>query len=70
MKDQKAQILRVVVKSLKPRYRELVELRYFQEFSYIEISEQLNLPIGTVKAQLFRARELLFNILKNEKEKI
>ena len=70
MKNQKAQILRVVVKSLKPRYRELVELRYFQEFSYIEISEQLNLPIGTVKAQLFRARELLFNILKNEKEKI
>ena len=70
MKNQKAQILRVVVKSLKPRYRELVELRYFQEFSYIEISEELNLPIGTVKAQLFRARELLFNILKNDREKI
>ncbi len=70
MKSQKAQILRVVVKSLKPRYRKLVELRYFQEYSYIEISEELSLPIGTVKAQLFRARELLFQTLKNTKDHI
>jgi len=68
IKNQKAQILRSVVKSLKPRYRDLIELRYFQEYSYIEISEQLNLPIGTVKAQLFRSRELLMNILKDRKK--
>jgi RNA polymerase sigma-70 factor (ECF subfamily) len=58
-------MMREVVARLKPRYRRLIELRYFNEFSYEEISEELELPIGTVKAQLFRARELLGNILKN-----
>ena len=62
--NQKIKMLREVVNKLKPRYRTLVELRYFKEFSYEEISQELNLPIGTVKAQLFRARELLYNILK------
>ena len=63
--QQKVKLMRDVVGKLKPRYRKLVELRYFQEYSYDEISKELDLPIGTVKAQLFRARELLFNILKN-----
>ena len=63
--SQKIKLLRDVVSKLKPRYRTLVELRYFKEYSYDEISEELELPIGTVKAQLFRARELLYNILKN-----
>jgi len=40
-------------------------LRYFHEYSYEEISAEMELPIGTVKAQLFRARELLQNILKD-----
>ena len=62
--SQKIKMLREVVNKLKPRYRTLVELRYFKEFSYEEISQELDLPIGTVKAQLFRARELLYNILK------
>jgi RNA polymerase sigma factor (sigma-70 family) len=65
IKDQKQSILRNIVSRLKPRYRKLIELRYFNEYSYEEISEELELPIGTVKAQLFRARELLFNILRN-----
>ena len=53
------------MRRLKPRYRTLVELRYFREFSYEEIAKELNLPLGTVKAQLFRAREMLFNIIDN-----
>lgn len=65
IKDQMSNTVRAVVQKLKPRYRTLVEMRYFQELSYEEISEQLNLPLGTVKAQLFRSRELLYNILKN-----
>ena len=65
IKKQKVKLLREVVGKLKPRYRRLIELRYFKEYSYEEISQELELPIGTVKAQLFRARELLFNILKN-----
>jgi RNA polymerase sigma-70 factor (ECF subfamily) len=68
--DQKVRMLRDVVSKLKPRYKTLVELRYFNEYSYEEISEELELPIGTVKAQLFRARELLYNILKYTDTKI
>ncbi|MBN2520403.1 MAG: RNA polymerase subunit sigma-24, partial [Bacteroidales bacterium] len=40
-----------------------------KEYSYEEIAQELNLPIGTVKAQLFRARELLYNILKSTSAK-
>jgi len=70
IKQQKKVLMRTVVKKLKPRYRILIELRYFKEFSYEEIAEELDLPLGTVKAQLFRARELLFNTLKNSDIKL
>jgi RNA polymerase sigma-70 factor (ECF subfamily) len=70
IKDQKIDLMRDVVQRLKPHYRKLIELRYFKEYSYEEIVEELDLPLGTVKAQLFRAREFLFNVLKNSKEKI
>lgn len=70
IREQKKLLMHGVVETLKPRYRTLVELRYFKEFSYEEIAKELDLPLGTVKAQLFRAREFLYNILKNSKEKI
>ena len=63
IRKQRASILRGMVGRLKPRYRMLVELRYFKEYSYDEIAKELNLPLGTVKVQLFRAREMLFNLL-------
>ncbi len=62
---QKAILLRRVVRRLKPRYRTLVELRYFREFSYEEIAKELGLPLGTVKAQLFRARRMLFKMIES-----
>ncbi|MBK7887736.1 MAG: sigma-70 family RNA polymerase sigma factor [Bacteroidetes bacterium] len=65
MKKQKVMMMKDVVDKLKPRYRRLVELRYYQELSYEEIAVELNLPLGTVKAQLFRAREFLYQIMKN-----
>lgn len=64
IRKQKAILLHRVVRRLKPRYRTLVELRYFREFSYEEIAKELNLPLGTVKAQLFRARQMLFNMIE------
>ncbi len=70
IKGQKIQLMRSIVDKLKPHYRTLVELRYFKEYSYEEIAEELDLPLGTVKAQLFRAREFLFNVLKDSREKI
>ena len=70
IKKQKIKLLNEVVDKLKPHYKELVKLRYFDELSNEEISNKLNLPLGTVKAQLFRARELLYNIMKNQENKI
>jgi RNA polymerase sigma-70 factor (ECF subfamily) len=67
---QKIQLMREVVEKLKPHYRNLVEMRYFRELSYNEIATELNLPLGTVKAQLFRAHEFLYQILKDSQEKI
>lgn len=68
--NQKNDLVRDIVKKLNIRYRKLVELRYFDELSYEEIAAELDIPIGTVKAQLFRARELLFNILKSRQNRI
>lgn len=70
IKQQKVKLMREVVSKLKPRYRDLVEKRYFQELSYEEIAQEMDLPLGTVKAQLFRAREFLANLMKNTKDTI
>ena len=67
---QKIKLMRELIHKLKPHYKKLIELRYFKEYSYEEIVEELDLPLGTVKAQLFRAREFLYNIIKNSREKI
>ena len=70
IRKQKIAILRQVVDKLKPKYRELVKLRYFKEMSYEEISKLLQVPIGTVKAQLYRSREQLFQIVSGSKDSI
>ena len=67
---QKVLLMRELVGKLKPRYRLLVEKRYFEELSYEEISQELNLPLGTVKAQLFRARDFLSNMIAKTKDTI
>lgn len=69
MQQQKIKHLSHVVSQLKPKYRQLIELRFYKEYSYEEIANELNLPLGTVKAQIFRAKELLYNIL-NKTENI
>jgi len=70
IKSQKIIVMHKVVDQLKPRYKSLIELRYFKEYSYQEITKELNLPLGTVKAQLFRAKELLYEILKDRRSSI
>ena len=65
VRQQQAVFMREKVALLKGRYRRLIELRYFDEYSYEEIADVLAIPLGTVKAQLFRARELLLNILQH-----
>ena len=70
IKKQKIKYLREVVKKLKPHYRQLIELRYFKELSYDEIAQEMELPLGTVKAQLFRARDFLGKLLIHDTDKI
>lgn len=67
---QKVMHMRDLVSKLKPRYRILVEKRYFEELSYEEIAEELDLPLGTVKAQLFRARDFLSKMMEKTKDAI
>ena len=59
--DQKISHVRQLVKTLNSKYRAMIELRYYEELSYEEIATELNLPLGTVKAQLFRAKEILYH---------
>lgn len=51
------------IKKLKPHYQEVINLRYFQELSYKEISEELNEPINNIKVKLLRAKKLLADII-------
>jgi RNA polymerase sigma factor (sigma-70 family) len=54
------------IKQLKPHYQEVIQLRYFQELSYKEISEQLEEPINNVKVKLLRAKKLLAEIISEK----
>ncbi len=53
------------IKKLKPHYQEVINLRYFQELSYREISNELNETINNVKVKLLRAKKLLSEIIQN-----
>ena len=70
IKKQRVAILRQIVNQLKEKQRELVKLRYFKEMSYEEIAETLDIPLGTVKAQLHRSREKLFKIMSGSKDSL
>jgi RNA polymerase sigma factor (sigma-70 family) len=70
IRNQKIEIMQLVVSKLPPKYERLVSLRYFDELSYEEIATELKAPLGTVKAQLHRARELLYDMVKERKEMI
>ena len=61
-----AQLLRDI-KKLKPHYQEVINLRYFQEMSYKEISETLQEPMNNVKVKLLRAKKLLSQVIENRK---
>lgn len=70
LKKQRKEYLGKAVERLPAKYKRLVQLRYFQELSYDEVAKELELPLGTVKAQLFRARELLSQELKHMQSKL
>jgi len=64
LQGERAKMIQAAIDELPERYRYVILLRHKEEKSYEEISEILNLPLGTVKAQIFRAREILNKKLK------
>lgn len=64
IREQKLELMRRVLLQLDPKYRLMIEMRYFEELSYDEIALELDIPLGTVKAQLYRAKELLHELLQ------
>jgi RNA polymerase sigma factor (sigma-70 family) len=61
---EKLRTVRAYIDKLSAKYKMMIELRYFEELSYEEIAEELDIPLGTVKAQLFRAKELLHQLMQ------
>jgi len=62
---QRRTLIEEAIESLPPKYRTVIRLRHTEEKEYQEIAELLSLPLGTVKAHIFRARELLYKYLKD-----
>jgi RNA polymerase sigma factor (sigma-70 family) len=65
IRDQRSAMLRDAINELPDKYRKVIQLRHMEERSYEEIAKALKLPIGTVKAHIFRAREILFKQLRH-----
>ncbi|MFY0685110.1 MAG: sigma-70 family RNA polymerase sigma factor [Balneola sp.] len=63
IRKERKQIVQEAIEELPEKYKAVIQLRHMDELSYDEISEKLDLPLGTVKAHIFRARELLYKAL-------
>lgn len=64
IRQQRILLMRNLLDRLSDKYRRMIELRFFEELTYEEIAQKLEIPLGTVKAQLFRAKELLADMLR------
>lgn len=69
IRKQRQKIVQQAIEDLPPKYKRVIKMRHMEEKSYQEISEILDLPLGTVKAHIFRARELLYKALKDKRER-
>ncbi|MDX1420709.1 MAG: sigma-70 family RNA polymerase sigma factor [Rubricoccaceae bacterium] len=66
--DQRNALIAAAIEELPPKYHRVIVMRHQQEMSYDEIATALDLPLGTVKAHIFRARALLYKYLKDRRE--
>jgi RNA polymerase sigma-70 factor (ECF subfamily) len=69
IRAQRIQKMQHAVNSMDEIFSRVIALRYFKEYSYEEISEELNIPVGTVKVQLHRAKKMLLDKFGKEKER-
>ncbi len=63
---QRSHMLEEAMNSLPAKYRKVILMRHVEEMEYSEIAKALNIPLGTVKAHIFRAREILYKQLKKK----
>lgn len=63
---QRQDLLKQAIEQLPPKYKKVIVLRHVEEREYQEIAKILKLPLGTVKAHIFRARELMYKFLKGK----
>jgi RNA polymerase sigma-70 factor (ECF subfamily) len=63
--SQRRKMLNDAMNNLPPKYRQVIIMRHVEEKDYREIAKILKLPLGTVKAHIFRARELLYKQLRD-----
>lgn len=66
MREQRNKVVREAIAQLPDKYRVVIEMRHLQELTYEEIAKELGLPLGTVKAHIFRAREMLYKMLRDK----
>lgn len=69
IKKERKNIVQDAIQNLPEKYKVVIEMRHMEEKSYQEIADILDLPLGTVKAHIFRARELLYKALVDKKDK-
>lgn len=65
--DQRRELVQQAIDSLPPKYHKVIVMRHQQELSYEDIARELDLPLGTVKAHIFRARALLYKNLRDKR---
>ncbi len=67
IKEQNLAQLLKDIKKLKPHHQDIIQLRYFKELSYLEISQKMGIPINNVKVKLMRAKKLLAAVIEHKK---
>ena len=67
---QRNAILAEAIDALPPKYHRVIVMRHQEEKSYDEIAAELDLPLGTVKAHIFRARALLNKALRDRRHEL
>lgn len=70
IEDQRNQLIQEAIEALPEKYHRVIVMRHQQELSYEEIADELDLPLGTVKAHIFRAREMLYKFLKDKRHSL
>ncbi len=68
VEDERRELIQEAISQLPQKYNRVIVMRHQQEKSYEEIARELNLPLGTVKAHIFRARALLYKYLRDKRQ--